>query len=147
MTFIYIFTMKLKKNILSKKVDAFNLQELLVVLVIIGILILIALPNLMPMISKAKSIEAQNQLKHLGSMQRTHFYMHSKYSNDFNAIDFVVPLTNKNGGKAKYSYEIIEATTNTFKARATAIVDFDGDGVFNVWEIDQEQNLKEIIKD
>lgn len=139
--------MNLKKNILSKKVDAFNLQELLVVLVIIGILILIALPNLMPMISKAKSVEAQNQLKHLGSMQRTHFYMYSKYSMDFNAIDFEVPLTSNNGGTAKYSYEIIEATTNSFKARATAIVDFDGDGVFNVWEIDQDQSLIEVVKD
>lgn len=139
--------MTLRKKMLTKKIKAFNLQELLVVLVIIGILILIALPNLMPMIAKAKSIEAQNQLKHLYSMQRTYFYMHSKYSNDFNAIDFLVPKTDKNGGNAKYSYEIIEASTNSFKARATAVADFDGDGVFNVWEIDHEQNLTEVVKD
>lgn len=35
---------------------------MLVVLVIIGILVLIALPNLMPLISKAKAMEAQQQL-------------------------------------------------------------------------------------
>ena len=34
----------------GKKVDAFSLPELLVVLVIIGILVLMALPNLMPLI-------------------------------------------------------------------------------------------------
>ncbi len=39
---------------------AFSLPEMLVVLVIIGILVLIALPNLMPLISKA--MEAQQQL-------------------------------------------------------------------------------------
>lgn len=42
--------------------QAFSLPEMLVVLVIIGILVLIALPNLMPLISKAKAMEAQQQL-------------------------------------------------------------------------------------
>ena len=45
----------------SKKLKAFTLTELLIVLVIIGILVLVALPNLMPMISKAKSTEAQEE--------------------------------------------------------------------------------------
>lgn len=39
---------------------AFSLPELLVVLVIVGILVLIALPNLMPLISRAKASEAQH---------------------------------------------------------------------------------------
>lgn len=130
-----------------KKTDAFNLQELLVVLVIIGILILIALPSLMPLISKAKKIEAQSQLKHVHNMQRNYFYMHSRYSNDFNAIDFVVPPTINEGGTSNYNYEIIEATNNTFKARATAITDFDGDGVYNVWEINHDNKLTEVVKD
>ncbi|MCD8406197.1 type IV pilin protein [Tenacibaculum finnmarkense] len=135
------------KDILLKKTNAFNLQELLVVLVIIGILILIALPSLMPLISKAKKIEAQSQLKHLHNMQRNYFYMHSKYSNDFNAIDFILPKTVNQGGTSNYSYEIIEATNNSFKAKAIAISDFDGDGIFNVWEINQDNNLIEIVKD
>lgn len=139
--------MKSEKNILFKKVSAFNLQELLVVLVIIGILILIALPNLMPMISKAKSIEAQSQLKQIYLGERNHFFMHSKYSNDFNAIDFIAPKTVKQDGNANYTYEIIEASNSSFKARATAITDFNGNGVFNVWEIDHNQKLKEVVKD
>lgn len=132
---------------MKKKLNAFNLQELLVVLVIIGILVLIALPNLMPMISKAKSIEAQTQLTSLQGLQRSYFYMHSKYTNDLNAVDFIAPKTVKEGGTANYTYEIIEATTTTFKAKAIAITDFNGDGKFNVWEIDQDKNLKEVIKD
>ena len=43
----------------GKDLRAFSLPEMLVVLVIIGILVLIALPNLMPLISKAKAMEAQ----------------------------------------------------------------------------------------
>jgi type IV pilus assembly protein PilE len=64
------------------KVAGYNLQEVLVVLVIIGILLLLALPNLMPLISKAKSTEAQLQLSHIYNSQKTHRFMYSKYSMD-----------------------------------------------------------------
>ncbi|HHC81213.1 MAG TPA: prepilin-type N-terminal cleavage/methylation domain-containing protein [Flavobacteriia bacterium] len=132
---------------LRRKVSAFNLQELLVVLVIIGILLLLALPNLMPLISKTKSLEAQTQLKHISNLEKQYFFMYSKYSGDFNSIDFEAPKTVEQNGSANYTYVITEASNNSFKARATAITDFDGDGIFNVWEIDQNQIPKEIVKD
>lgn len=139
--------MKNKNLLFSKKIEAFNMQELLVVLVIIGILILIALPNLMPIISKTKALEAQNHLVHLYGLERNYFFMYSKYSNDFNAIDFLPNKTVKNGGNANYEYEIVQATNNSFKAKAIAVTDFDGDGIFNVWEINQDKNLTEVVKD
>jgi type IV pilus assembly protein PilE len=134
-------------TILQKKVSAFNLQELLVVLVIIGILLLLALPNLMPLISKTKSLEAQTQLKHIANLEKQYFFMYSKYSLDFNTIDFEAPVTVANNGNANYAYQIIEASNTGFIARATAITDFDGDGIFNVWEINQLDQLKEVVKD
>lgn len=129
------------------KVKAYNLQEVLVVLVIIGILLLLALPNLMPLISKAKSTEAQLQLSHIYNSQTTYRYMYSKYSPDLSEIDFEAPKTVNENGRANYLYEILAATNNSFKARATAITDFDGDGIFNVWEIDENGAPKQIVKD
>lgn len=136
------------KNLQRKgKITALNLQETLIVLAIIGILLLLALPNLMPLITKAKSIEAQTQLKAIYNAQTTHNYMYSKYSADLNEIDFIAPKTVKENGTANYRYEILEADNSTFRARAEAVTDFDGDGVLNVWEIDQEGNPKQIVKD
>ena len=101
--------MRMKKKILFKKVNAFNMQELLTVLVIIGILILIALPNLMPLISKAKALEAKTNLVSIYSSQRNYFFMNSKYSNNLNDIDYLPNKTVKNGGAANYEFEITES--------------------------------------
>ena len=122
-------------------------MELLIVLIIIGILVLLALPNLMPLISKAKSTEAQLQLEHIHTLEKSYFYLHSKYSTDFTEISFEPAVLTTKGGNANYQIEIIEATNNSFKARATAITDFDGDGIFNVWEVDQDKHIKEVTPD
>jgi type IV pilus assembly protein PilE len=126
---------------------AFSLTELLVVLVIIGILVLLALPNLMPLITKAKSTEAQIQLGHLHTLQKSHFYLYSKYSDNLEEIGFEQSSLVTENGQANYKIEITEAQQTSFRATATSVTDFDGDGVFNVWEINQDKNLKEITKD
>ncbi|UOB17883.1 type IV pilin-like G/H family protein [Abyssalbus ytuae] len=132
---------------LKKRVPSFNLQEMLIVLAIIGILLLIALPNLMPLITKAKSVEAQTQLKAIYNAQTAYRYMYSKFSTEMSELDYEAPLTVENNGTANYRYQIIEATNASFKARAEAVTDFDGDGIFNVWEIDEAGMPKQIIKD
>lgn len=131
----------------NKKIKAFSLTELLVVLVIIGILVLLALPVLMPLISKAKSTEAQIQLNHLYTLEKSYFYLRSKYSTSFDEVGYEHAKLVTDGGNANYKIEIVDASTNTFKGKATAIVDFDGDGIFNTWEIDQDQQLVEVTKD
>jgi len=133
------------KNI--EKLKAYNLQEVLTVLLIIGILLLLALPNLMPLIGKTKAIEAQTQLKYVYNLQTTYRYMYSKYSNNLAEIDFETPKTVKESGTSNYIYEILEANNSNFKVRATAITDFDGDGIFNVWEINESGTPIQITKD
>ncbi len=101
----------------------------------------------MPLITKAKSIEAQTQLKAIYNAEKQYYFMHSKYSNDFETLDFELPKTVKENGNANYSYEIIQAGTSEFKVRATAVTDFNSNGVFNVWEIDQNGNPTQVTKD
>lgn len=126
---------------------AFSLPELLVVLVIIGILVLIALPNLMPLIARAKSTEAQQQLTYLHTLEKSHFYTHSRYTSSLDEIGFEQSRLVTDGGAANYRIEVIEATEHGFKATATAVVDFDGDGIYNVWEINEAKELRETVKD
>jgi type IV pilus assembly protein PilE len=130
-----------------RRLPSFTLTEVLVVLIIIGILVLLALPNLMPLITKAKSTEAKIQLQHVYMLEKNYFFERSVYSPDFNEILFEQQKLTSQGGQANYRIEVIEATNNSFKARATSVVDFDGDGVFNVWEIDHNKSLKETTAD
>lgn len=131
----------------AAKLAAFTLTEVLVVLIIIGILVLLALPSLMPLISKAKSTEAKLQLQHVYTLERSYFFENSNYTNELPAISFEQQLLTTQGGQANYKIEIIEASPKGFRARATAVTDFDGDGIFNQWEIDQNKKLTETVPD
>ena len=138
----------MKSLFLNKKLKALTLTELLVVMVIIGILVLLALPNLMPLINQAKSQEAKINLTHIYKLQDIYRMEHSKFSDELTRIRFEAQKgVDEDGGQANYRYTIESATNTTFLAKATAITDFDGDGTFNVWQIDQDKRLEEIVPD
>jgi type IV pilus assembly protein PilE len=136
-------------RVLKKRVKAYTLTEILVVLIIIGILVLVALPNLLPLITKAKSVEAKTQLGHLQTLEQSYFYEHSKYSSDLAELGFIQEklVTDGKDGRANYRIEITNATNTGFTAKATAVVDFNGNGTFNVWEINQNKDLREVTAD
>lgn len=147
MDYIFLKKIFLKKSEKKYFLDAYSMTEILIVLCIIGILLLLVLPNQTSVISQAKSIEAQSMLNHLYGLQKNHFYRYSRYSSSFDEIGFEPAPTIDQGGQAVYKIEIIEASSNSFRATATSLSDFDGDGVYNTWEIDSQKMLKEIIKD
>ena len=137
------------QTILNKRLKAYTLVEMLFVLAIIGALVLLALPNLLPLLTRAKATEAKLQLAHVQVLEKNYFYEHSKYSKDLTEIGFIQePLSTDNkNGRANYRIDITNATNTTFTATATAVVDFNGNGTFNVWQIDQDTNLKEVTPD
>ncbi len=141
--------MKYPKPDSRTSLKALTLTEVLIVLVIIGILILLSLPILIPLISKAKSTEAKLQLGHLQMLEQSYFYEHSKYTKDLTELGFVQDKlsTDNSGGHANYLIEVKNATNTGFTATATAVVDFNANGKFNTWEIDQDKNLKEVTPD
>ena len=107
----------LNRNAFSdRNLRAFSLTELLVVLVIIGILVLVAMPNLMPLISRAKATEAQQQLTFLHSLEKSYFYTYSRYSSDLEELGFEQTALVTDGGNANYRIEVVEAGENGFKA-------------------------------
>lgn len=131
----------------KQNLKGFTITELLVVLAIIGILVMLVLPNQTGIISKAKAVEAQNELKQAYSLQKYYHNLYSKYSNNLDEIDYIQEKLTTEGGGKNYKLEIVEASPGSFRIQAKAVVDFNNNGVFNVWEINQDQKLKEIVKD
>lgn len=143
--------MKIKLSNNSKTkiwyLKAYSMTEILIVLCIIGILYLLVVPDQSAVVGQAKAIEAQSMLNQVFALEKSHFYKFSKYSNSLEDIGFQSQKSINDGGQAVYEISITEAASNSFVARATSLSDFDGDGIYNVWEINEEKELKEVVKD
>ncbi len=115
----------------------FTLTELMIVLVIVGILALLALPRFMRVISDAKMTEAKMMLRQVHTLEQSQLYATDSYSTNLDQIGFEqTPLVTE-GGTARYRIAVESADPSGFVATATSIADFDHDGTFNVWEVDQ----------
>ena len=130
-----------------RREDGFSLTELLVVLVVIGILALLAIPRFLTVTTRAKAAEAKLQLRQVHTLMQTHFFEHDAYTADLAAIGYEQALLKPDGGNAYYRIAVEQAQGAAFVATATAVVDFDGDGAFNVWSIDQDGRLLERTPD
>lgn len=125
----------------------FSLTELMVVLVIIGVLVLLALPKLLPLVTKAKTTEAKLMLKQVITLEQSFKFENDRYSTILTDIGFEQTKLINQGGQARYNIEIVSADEKSFVAIATSVVDFDNDGTFNVWEADQTGVIKEKVPD
>lgn len=127
--------------------QGFSLTELMVVLVIIGVLVLLALPRLMPVVTKAKVIEAKLNLKQVYMLEKSYKFENDRYSTNLADIAFEQEKLVTDGGTARYKIEIVQADVNAFRAIATSVVDFNNNGSFNVWEVKEDGLIKEIKPD
>ena len=130
-----------------KKQEGFSLTELLVVLVIIGILVLIAMPRLTPIVTKAKTTEAKLNLKQVFMLEKAFKYEYDRFSTNLVEIGFEQEKLITEGGTARYRIEIKKVDETSFKAVATAVVDYNNNGVFNVWEVNESGSIKEVVPD
>jgi type IV pilus assembly protein PilE len=127
--------------------DGFSLTELMIVLVIIGILVLLALPKLMPVVTKAKATEAKLQLKQVHTLEQAYKFEHDRYSTSLSEIGFEQEKLVSQGGQARYKIELVTADDRSYSALATAVVDFNNNGVFNVWAVDESGMIREKVPD
>ncbi|PBQ30232.1 general secretion pathway protein GspG [Sphingobacteriaceae bacterium] len=142
--------MKKSKSInksLNKKLKGMTMTEILIVVAIIGLLMSMAVPKLIPLITRTKSLEAQMQLRHILNLEKNYFYVNSKYSTNLEDLGFEQSKLVTEDGKANYKIEIVEATNRSFVAKALSVTDFDQDGQLNIWQINQDEDMKELIKD
>ncbi len=128
-------------------IKAFSLAEILIVLAIMGILIMLVVPNNAGVATRSKSLEAQQELKMIHTLQEAYRMQYSKYSMDLTQLNYIPHKLVTAGGTANYEITVLEASTTGYKAKAEAVVDFNGDGKKNIWEIDQGGVVKEIQPD
>lgn len=138
--------MRLKRKIFKSE-EGFSLTELLVVLVIVGILVMLSLPKYMPLITKAKNTEAKLALKQVFMLEKSYKFENDKYSQNLQEISFEQETLITDGGTARYKIEITKSDLNSFRATATAVVDFNNNGQFNQWEVTETGIIKEITPD
>ena len=129
----------------------------MIVVAIIGILAVIAIPNFMRYQAKAKQIEAKNNLVAIHTGEIAYFAEYNGYVDDFNAIGFSVTGTSQ-----RYYYELGKASSGTLPLGcsestldnvtpngfiAVAIGNIDGDPTCDVWTIDDQKTLTNVIND
>ncbi len=137
--------MKTRKWFLQS--DGFSLPEIMVTLVIIGVLVLMALPKLLPLVTRAKTTEAKLMLKQVYTLEQSYKYEHDRYTQNLPEIGFEQSKLVTDGGQARYKVDVVSVSDTAFVAQATSVVDFNGNGVFNVWEADQTGSIWEKTPD
>ncbi len=135
------------KTLKLRRAEGFSLPEIMVVLVIVGVLVLLALPKLLPLVTKAKTTEAKLMLKQVYSLEQSYKFEHDRYTQTLSDIGFEQSKLTTEGGQARYKVDVVSADDKAFIAQATSVVDFNNNGTFNVWMVDESGAIREKTPD
>ena len=139
--------MKKKNNVKNTKLKAFSMNEVLIVLVIVGILSTIAIASFGDTVGEAYRLEAKTNLKAIKTRQDKYKMTKFEYGTEIKKIGFTQPKKEVVGGTSVYTYEILEADKNSFIAQAKADKDYDGDDVYEVLTINQDGVIEVKVED
>jgi len=136
----------------------------LFVIAIVGILAAIAIPNFLKYQAKAKQSEAKTNLKGLFVVEMEYYGDNGRYSDSFEDLAWA-PVTHTTESGPAYCYYLgeyevypgecggmpeqysTEAWADDESFRAIAIGNIDSDDTPDVWAIDSENNLVNLVDD
>ena len=133
------------------KSKGFTLIELLIVIVIIGILAAIAIPNYLNMQKKAKTSEAKTNLGAIWHLQEAYRAEYDRYIDTPAArartafVNAWESLGFSPKGSCRYTYDVTVANASAFTCSAYA--NLDGDATMDSWTMDQDGSLRQRIID
>lgn len=87
-------------NKIKNNKKGFTLLELLVVVLIIGILAAIALPQYQHVVDKSRYANLMNITKAIAEANERYYMVHDKYSTNFSKLDIDIPANSMSNNKA-----------------------------------------------
>jgi type IV pilus assembly protein PilE len=137
------FGEKMQKN----QESGFTLIELMIVIVVIGILATLAVPKYLSVTRKAKESEAKLMLSQIQSLQESFYREHETYATSLDELGFEQEKLISEGGKARFRVILISADSKYYLVTATSTVDFDKDGIYSVWTLTSDNQIKNTTLD
>ena len=96
---------------------------------------------------RRRSIEAKKHLNSIYELEVAYKFIFGHYTGNIDAICFQKEILVTDGGQAIYDVLLHSSADSTFTAIAVSVIDFDQDGQFNTWMVDEKGIITEIIKD
>lgn len=91
--------------------------------------------------------EVTGVLNKVYELEMAYKEMFGYYTDNLYALVFIQDTLVTEGGKANYKVSLLEVTDSTFIATAISVVDFDRDGKFNTWTVNETGVITELVED